>query len=180
MNPLPDESESAIYHESILSKNTALLFWALSALFIFLFIWRAVTAGLGALAFVFLVFSFMFMFYSVNYRTLIIHLTTKSLTLRFGIFTWRVPLAHVESCQLDEIPAFMRYGGAGLHFMSFRSRYRVSFNFLEYPRLVIALKHKMGPVQDVPFTTRQSDVLLQLISQATVSHNSNIGNSRVA
>lgn len=31
------------------------------------------------------------------------------------------------------------------------------FNFLEYPRVVLELSKKMGPVRDVAFTTRQPE-----------------------
>jgi hypothetical protein len=173
MNQLTQESELDIYHESIVSNKTELLFRALTALFFFLFLWRTATVGFNALAIVFLVFACIFMFYSVNFKTLVIHLTAQSLTLRFGIFSWHVPLVNIESCQPDAIPAIMRYGGAGIHFMSIRSRYRVSFNFLEYPRLVIAFRQKRGLVQDVSFTTRQPDELHRLITQAITDNPSN-------
>jgi hypothetical protein len=57
-------------------------------------------------------------------------------------------------------------GGAGIHFISVRGRYRVSFNFLEHPRVVIALKKKRGLVRDVSFSTRHPDEVLQLIREA--------------
>jgi len=57
-------------------------------------------------------------------------------------------------------------GGAGIHFMMIRKRYRASFNFLEYPRVVIALKRKVGPVQDISFSTRRPDDVLRLIREA--------------
>jgi hypothetical protein len=95
-----------------------------------------------------------------------IYLTSKSLTLKFGIFTWVVPLDNVEECRIDEIPLWMSMGGAGIHFMLIRKRYRASFNFLEYPRLVIAFKRKVGPVRDISFTTRRPDDVIRLIQEA--------------
>jgi hypothetical protein len=60
----------------------------------------------------------------------------------------------------------MRMGGAGIHFMMVRGRYRASFNFLEYPRVVIAFKKKVGPVRDISFTTRRPDDVIRLIKEA--------------
>jgi hypothetical protein len=60
----------------------------------------------------------------------------------------------------------MRMGGAGIHFMLIRRRYRVSFNFLEYPRVVIAFKRKVGPVQDISFSTRRPDDVLRHIQES--------------
>ena len=70
-------------------------------------------------------------------------------------------LDNVEACSLDDLPALMRNGGAGIHYMTIRHRYRVSFNFLEYPRVVIALKRKQGLVRDVSFSTRRPDEVLR-------------------
>ncbi len=105
----------------------------------------------------------------MNYRTLVIRLTSESLKLTFGIFTWRVPLDNVEDCRLDEIPLVMRMGGAGIHFMIIRKRYRASFNFLEYPRVVIAFKRKDGLVRDISFSTRQPDDVLYFIKKTVAN-----------
>jgi hypothetical protein len=105
----------------------------------------------------------------VNFRTLIIRLNAESLTLTFGIFTWRVPLDNVETCGLDELPTLMRLGGAGIHFMFIRKRYRASFNFLEHPRVVIAFKRKVGLVRDISFSTRRPADVLRLIQAAVTA-----------
>jgi len=49
-------------------------------------------------------------------------------------------------------------------------RYRASFNFLEYPRVVIALRGKRR-VRDISFTTRQPDKVLRLIHKAAAARN---------
>ena len=85
--------------------------------------------------------------------------------LTFGIFTWRVPWTNVAEYRPDKLPFLLKYGGAGIHFMTVHKRYRVSFNFLEYPRVVIALKRKAGLVRDVSFSTRQPEVVLHLIEE---------------
>jgi hypothetical protein len=99
----------------------------------------------------------------MNFRTLIIRLSSEFLKLKFGIFTWTIPLYNVEKCNIDYLPPLMRFGGAGIHFMYIRRRYRASFNFLEHPRVVIALKNKVGPVQDISFSTRQPEEIIGLI-----------------
>lgn len=152
------------HNERISSVRTEALFLALTILFFTLFVWR-VSDGSPALGVVFLCFCVFFLFYSVNYRTLTIHLTPESLKLKFGIFAWVVPVANIEECRLDELPTLMRYGGAGIHFMSIRGRYRASLNFLEYPRVVIALRRKIGPVRDISFTTRRPDDVLRRIRE---------------
>ncbi|MGD1992459.1 MAG: hypothetical protein PVI59_04620 [Anaerolineae bacterium] len=158
--------DDLIYEEKVSSKWTEALFIALSLLFLLLFVWRVVAFGLDVLAVVLLCLFGCFLFYSVNYRTLVIRLTAEELKLRFGIFTWTVLLDNVDACRLDDIPVFMRMGGAGIHFMLIRRRYRASFNFLEHPRVVIALKRNIGPIRDISFSTRRPDDVLRLIREA--------------
>jgi hypothetical protein len=159
-------ADDILYDERLSSNRTGALFLALTLFFFLLFARRVKTAGRGVLASVFFVLSGLFFFYVVNYRTLRIRLTRQALSLTFGIFTWSVPLENIAGCELDELPDVMRYGGAGIHFMMIRKRYRASFNFLEYPRLVIAFKRSIGPVYDISFSTRQPEELLSMLRAA--------------
>jgi hypothetical protein len=137
----------------------------LTLLFLVLALWRVNVRGLDVLTAVcFGLFSF-FLFYVLNYRTLIIHLTPDYLKLRFGLFTWTIAMENVENCFLDTA-SLWRIGGAGIHFSWFQRRYRAMFNFLEYPRVVIALKQKRGPVRDVAFSTQQPEQVLHFIRAA--------------
>jgi Ca2+/Na+ antiporter len=160
------QMNNLIYSERISSNKTEVLFLMLMMLSLLLLIWRVTSDGLDILAVAFTCLFIIFLFYSVNYRTLLIHLTTDSLKLTFGIFTWTIPVDNIQEYSLDELPVIMKYGGAGIHFMIIRKRYRASFNFLEYPRVVIAFTRKVGLVQDISFSTRRPDDMLQLIREA--------------
>ena len=160
-------NDSAIYNEQVTSRRTEILFVALTIVFLSLFFWRITVGSFDFLAAVFLFFLALFLFYAVNYRTLSIRLTADVFKLSFGIFRWVIPLNNISDCQLDDnLPGLMKYGGAGIHFMFIDKRYRVSFNFLEYPRVVIGLKKKVGWVRDVSFSTCQPDELMRLIQGA--------------
>ena len=158
-----DTNKNILYYEELSSRRTERLFIALTVLFLLLDAWSVNASGWNGLAVFFAVLSCFFLFYTINYRTLIIHSTAEWLKLTFGIFTWTVPFSNVEECSLDEVPALMKNGGAGIHFMFIRKRYRASFNFLEYPRVVIAFKNKVGPVQDISFSTRQPEEVLRMV-----------------
>jgi len=158
--------DDLLYEERVSSKRTEALFLALAILFFLLLIWRLTAGSQDILAVAFFCLSGFFLFYLVNYRTLTIRLTPDSLKLTFGIFTWTVPLGNVEECRLDDIPVLMRMGGAGIHFMFVRKRYRASFNFLGPPRIVIALRRRKGLVRDISFSTRRPDDVLRLIREA--------------
>jgi hypothetical protein len=154
------------YQERLTSKKTTSLFVSLTLIFLLLFIRRLNTSALDTLAALLLFFSTFFLFYTLNYRALIIILRPDALKLKFGLFSWAIPLDNIASCSRDQLPAFKRLGGAGIHFMTVRGRYRASFNFLEHPRLVVALKAKAGPIRDISFSTSRPSQLLPLIQQA--------------
>jgi len=155
--------ERVIYREKLSSFRTEALFLALMAIFSLLFAWRVNSAGMDVLGVVFLVFALLFLFYSLNFRVLEILLAPGYLQLAFGMFRWSLPLENIADCRLDDLPLLMRLGGAGIHFMMIRKRYRASFNFLEYPRVVVSLRRKAGPVCDISFSTRQPYALLSLL-----------------
>jgi hypothetical protein len=150
--------------ERVSSHKTEALFVSLVFLFLFLLAWRANGIGLDLLGIVFISLFVFFLFYSINYRTLTIQLNEDSLQLKFGIFAWVIQMDNIESCQLDTT-SLWRIGGAGIHFTSLGGRYRAMFNFLEHPRVVIALKVKRGLVRDIAFSTRQPDEIIYRIEK---------------
>jgi hypothetical protein len=159
--------DDLLYSEKLSSPGTELLFLALTLLCGALAAGWIAAAGVDLLAGIFLALCVLFLFYSINYRTLDIQLTAQSLRLSFGIFAWTIALEHIGGIQPDDdLPALVKYGGAGIHFMLFRGRYRASFNFLEHPRVVIGLKHKAGLVQDVSFSTGRPEELIRSVRAA--------------
>lgn len=158
-------SGDLIYKEELTSARTTALFVGLSGLFLILTIWRVSAVEMDWLGIILLILCLVFTFYVVNYRILEIQISPKSLKLRFGIFSWTVPGENIAGCERDEIPAWARYGGAGIHFFMSGGRYRASFNFLEYPRVVIWFKQKKGPVEGISFSTQQADEVLRLVHE---------------
>jgi hypothetical protein len=157
--------ENICYTETISSKRTEAPFVGLTLVFGGLFLFWITVNNLNILAFVSAGLSLIFLFYAINYRVLTIRLTRQALVLKFGIFAWTEPYDNIASWSIDKISWPMRYGGAGIHFMFINKRYRASFNFLEYPRVVVALKKNAGPVCDLSFTTRHPEKVQQLLQQ---------------
>ncbi len=158
---------NTLYTEKVSSQWTQALFVMLTLLFLLLAVWR--TSAIGSFAegaIVFACFSALFLFYVINFRTLVITISETKLHLKFGLFQWNVPFENIEHCALDEgIPWGLKHGGAGVHFMSVRKRYRVSFNVLEYERVVIGLRKKAGLVRDVSFSTCHPKDILRVVHE---------------
>jgi len=155
-----------VYEERLTSARTTALFVVLTLVFGALAARCWTADGFTGSTVVCSLLALMFLFYVVNYRVLVIRIIGDALVLTFGVFTWTVPLTNVEACQRDDVSTFMYYGGAGIHFFTSRGRYRVSYNFLEYPRVVVGLKEKRWLVRDVSFSTRQPDEVLAALEEA--------------
>lgn len=150
------------YFERVSSLRTEALFIGLSLLFFVFYYTRSRVTGWDGWSITFFCFFLMFLFYSINYRVLVIKIEDAILKLNFGLFTWKIELENIEKAFIDPT-SLWRIGGAGIHFTPLGGRYRAMFNFLEYPRVVIALKKKKGPVRDIAFTTRHPDEVMALI-----------------
>lgn len=153
-----------VYEEKVSSGRTEALWVVLTLLFLVLLICRAISAGFGFLTVAFLCGFLLFLFYSLNYVTLTIRMTTEALQLRFGVFRFTVPWRTIEKCELDNTPMW-RIAGAGVHCTWIRKRYRVFLNFLEHPRVVVALRERKGPVRDIAFSTREPERVLGAINR---------------
>ncbi len=159
MNSAPE------YYEVVSSRKTERLFTGLAIFFAILCAGSTGVHLAAGWAIFFLCLSAFFVFYALNYRTLVIHMDASTLRLRFGIFQWTVPLSNIETCFPDPV-SLQRIGGAGIHFTFIDGRYRAMFNFLEYPRVVLQLKKKKGPVRDIAFSTQHPDDIIRWIKNA--------------
>lgn len=153
-----------MYEERLTSLKTSVLFLFLALVFLTLSVWRFIDRGIDLLAIFFFSLFCFFSFYFLNYRELVIRLDPQCLELQFGLFRWRIQGENVEDCYVDDT-LLWRIGGAGIHFSSIKGRYRAMFNFLEHPRLVVRLKERRGPVQDIAFSTRLPEKILTRIRQ---------------
>lgn len=161
-------SGKIIYEEDISSARTEALFVALACVFLVLLYWRMAVAGLGVVAGILLFLALLFIFYAFNYRVLTIRISADHLYLRFGVFRWKIPLDNIDGACIDGT-SLWRISGAGIHFSSIGGRYRAMFNFLEHPRVVVALKQKKGLVRDVAFSTARPREVIQIIESVAAS-----------
>ena len=153
-----------VYHEKVQSSKTSLLFIILTIIFAALFAWRASAVGFRFIPILYLFVGVFFFLYVLNYRSLTITISENDIFLKFGIIQWRTMLENIQSCELDDSPDIIKYGGAGVHFAFVKRIYRAYFNFLEHPRVLITFINKQGPVQALVFTTRQPAEVIKIIN----------------
>ena len=151
------------YFEKLRSNKTTALFVFLALVFFLLSAWRVSVVGFVFFPILCLFLGVLFLLYVVNYRTLQIEISDRFLRLKFGLVGWKIDFENIDSCSLDASPAIIKYGGAGVHFAFVNRIYRVFFNFLEYPRVLINFKRKKGLVQGLVFTTKQPDQVMEFL-----------------
>jgi len=153
------------YCEKIRSNTTSLLFVFLALIFTTLGAWRVSAVGLRFAPLLLVCLGLFFTFYVVNYRDLEISIFDTALMLKFGLVRWRTELSNIQTCALENSPAVIKFGGAGVHFAFVEGEYRAFFNFLEYPRVLLRFHKKQGWVQALVFTTRHPDQVLKIIQE---------------
>jgi hypothetical protein len=154
-----------LYTEQVQSKITSGLFTGLTILFLALFAWRWSRVGWKFLPGLFLFLGLFFLFYVFNYQTLRITLNEDILLLQYGLVRWRTELKNIRSCDLDDPPWWIKYGGAGVHFAQVDGLYRAFFNILEGPRVLVIFKQKQGLVSALSFSTSNPDQILALLER---------------
>ena len=154
-----------LYFEELGSTKTSLLFQGLMILFLGLFAWRVEAVGFRIGPVIFLFLAILFTFYVLNYRTLKIRIDAEMIHLMFGLVRWRTRLDNVAMCGLDDSSILIKYGGAGVHFAFTNGKYRAFYNFLDGPRVLVSFRQKQGWVQELVFSTRNPDQVLDIIRE---------------
>ncbi len=95
-----------------------------------------------------------------GFRRLSIRATTGSITLRCGLFRWRVHWEDVEDCFVDNAPG-LRYGGWGVRLARFGGQWRLAFNTPGVTGVVLRLRR--GRVRQVMFSTASPDTVLGIV-----------------
>lgn len=160
--------EEPMYTEEVRSNLTSALFAGFAVFFLALYVWRYAAVGWKFTPGLFLFLGGFFLFYFFNYRTLRIRITRQVLKLQFGVVGWTSDLENIRSCQEDDPPFWIKYGGAGVHFALVGGIYTAFYNFLEYPRVLVIFQTKQGLVQGISFTTRQPELVLEVLGQRRI------------
>jgi len=165
MKAILQETGDILYREQLSDWKTSLLFAVLAILFAGLFVFRFLHVSWKAGPILYLSLSLFFWFYLINYFTLDIIITSEELILKFGVLCWKEYLVNLGQVYQEDLPFWIRYGGAGIHFALVRGNYTVFYNFLDHPRLIIELINKRGLVQQVCISTCCPDQIRKLLDE---------------
>ena len=153
-----------IYNERISAKFFASIFGFLALLLLFIllrqyFIAPEVPDQLPI--WLILIFSLIVSTFAINFRYLSILITKESVSAGYGIFACEIPWDNIEGCYLDQTTA-LRYLGFGIRIAIVKGKWRLIYNVIAGPRVVLSLK--TGRFREFVFSTKNPDEILRIIN----------------
>jgi hypothetical protein len=157
--------EEALYEERISVWSFRAILGFVSAVFLFAALYQVLIGPIGenpAPNGLYILMALLFLALAITFSTLIIKLTPHSVVVGFGMIKRTIPWDLIERCYMDEVSS-LRYGGWGIRIGRVRGKWRLVFNIIGAPRVVLALKR--GGFDEFVFSTRHPDEMVRIIRQ---------------
>ncbi|MBU7023472.1 MAG: hypothetical protein HXS40_04830 [Theionarchaea archaeon] len=154
-----------IYEEKILSKWMAAIFVSITILMLFLLVYQILVKPLGskpAPTWFYLIMALLFVGIGFVFGRLTIRMTPASISVGYGPLGQSFKWDNVVGCSLDETSA-VQYGGAGLRMAKIGGNWRIIYNVIESPRVVLSLRE--GRFREVVFSTRHPQDVIKTIKE---------------
>lgn len=89
-------------------------------------------------------------------------MTPQSVSVGCEIFRRTILRENIEDCYLDETSA-VKHGGWGIHYARIEGKWRLTYNIIGGPQVVLCLKK--GRLREFAFSTRTSEEVLKIVRQ---------------
>jgi len=155
-----------VYEERIFSVLQSILTGVVTVILLGIFTYQTFfeTDLAAGVEWVYLVIGIVMLFITINFSILAIRITTVDLTVSYGVFSYRIPLTKIINCYRDE-SSVLGYGGFGIRIGSAGGNTRLVYNTPGDPRVVVKLRE--GRFQEYVFSTRNPDLVIELIREST-------------
>ena len=154
-----------IFEEDIYSKTTTGLLITPTLVILFLLSYQILIEPIGSHLvpnwFLLLLFLF-FLGCTVNFVRLTIRITTKDIKIRYGVFRRTILWNDIDNCYFDET-SIISYGGWGIRIGKVDGKWRLVYNIIGVPRVVLSLKK--GKFREFVFSTKNPDEVIEAIKQ---------------
>jgi len=135
---------SFIYQEKIFSRLNAGVFSIIVIILIFILFYQRLVDPVGgdpAPEWFLILMILLFTAVGINFSTLIITIDYENFTVGYGLIKNKIPRANIENCYIDETSAVL-YGGWGIRIGRVKGNWRVIYNTVGVPRVVIGLGNR--------------------------------------
>lgn len=107
-----------------------------------------------------LVMILFFIVLAVNFSRLSIVVNSQGVMVGYGVLKHRIPWDNIGGCYTDETSAVM-YGGFGIRLGRVKGKWRIVYNVIGGPRVVLQLKR--GWYREFVFSTKNPEAIMGII-----------------
>jgi len=153
------------YEEKIFLKWTAGLLTVITGVFLFLLFYQILVGPFGTNPAPDWFFLFMFLLFlgvTINFSRLTIRMTPGYISVGYGIIKHLTLWENVEDCYLDEA-SIIRYGGWGIRIARVKGKWRLVYNVIGSPRIVLSLKR--GRFKEFVFSTGNPEEVMKIAKE---------------
>jgi hypothetical protein len=154
-----------IYEEKIFSKGITVVLAVATISILFVLLYQTIVGPISippAPNWFFLVMFLLFLGLTVNFSNLNIKMTPRYITIRYGIHRHNIPWENIEDCYLDEAST-IRYGGWGIRIGKVKGKWRLVYNVIGGPRVVLSLNK--GKFKEFVFSTNNPQKVIEIVKQ---------------
>ncbi len=154
-----------IYEEKVFSKGITGILAPITIVFLFILVYQIFIGPIGtrpAPNLFFLIMFLLCLFLTINFSNLIIRMTPRSVFVSYGIFKYNISWENIADCYLDEAST-IRYGGWGIRIGRVKGRFRLVYNVMGGPRVVLSLKK--GKFREFVFSTSDPQRVIGIVKQ---------------
>jgi hypothetical protein len=154
-----------LYEETIFLWVFAAILSAFTSIFLFIVVYQILVGPLGdnpAPNRLFALMALLFLGITINFSRLSIKMTSRSAIVGYGICKRTIPWEDIERCYVDEASS-IRYGGWGIRIGRVEAKWRLVYNVIGAPRVVLSLKS--GWFREFVFSTKNPEAVMTIIRQ---------------
>jgi hypothetical protein len=153
------------YEEKIFSKGITGILAAITVGFLLALVYQTSVGPIGADPapnWFFLLMFLLFLGVTINFSRLSIKTTPQFIVVGYGILKHTIPWENIEDCYLDKASA-IRYGGWGIRIGRVKGKWRLVYNLIGSPRVVLSLNR--GKFREFVFSTNNPQKVVAIVKQ---------------
>ena len=153
------------YEEKIFSKRITVILAVLTTSLLFVLLYQILVGPIGTRPAPNWFFLFMFLLFlgvMINFSRLTIRMTPGSISVGYGIIKHSILWENVEDSYLDEAST-IRYGGWGIRIAKVKGKWRLVYNVIGGPRIVLSLKR--GRFKEFVFSTKNPEEVIKIAKE---------------
>ena len=156
---------NTVYEERLTAKWMIGTFGVLGVGFLLLLVIQMRIGPIGsnqAPDWFFLIMFLLFCGLILNFRRMVTRITTKEVTISYGIVRRKIPLTNVKECYSDQALT-IKYGGWGIRIWRGKGKWKLVYSVVGAPLVVLSL-HK-GKFGEFLFSTRNREQVVKIVNE---------------